>query len=443
MTSSTSSAEILFGEQRAAAVNLADWRSIQIEPIRWLMLNLVPLAELTIVEGPGGVGKTTAMLDIMARLSRGEPMPDGTPPQPASNALLIASEEDRVSLLKAKLIAAGADLARIGLVESIGTDQHWFSLPSDAPAILDAVRKRDARFVFIDALFSHFGDGLSSNKPQDVRGVLRPLSALAHETGAAVIAIRHWGKTARAAMDRGLGSADIRNVARSVLTIGPHPAETETRRYVVAVAKANLGPAADALTYSIESARIEAPLGTVEVARVAWGDRARISADDLANAALPSAEEQTRVEIATDLLSDALSDGNTVPSEDLYALAKHQNISPTCLKRAAKRLGIIHERSGFPSRSTWRLRQSDQQSDHAPTICPTGLSGPTATLLDHSDHSDQIDHTFYSSRAHAREEVIRTSLHGKLCSLCRRIGICVERDGRLICTDCLSTEDRQ
>src|SRR5687768_5152770 len=48
-------------------------------PTHWLWPGRLPLGEVAVMGGPPGVGKSLVMLDLAARLSRGGPMPDGSP----------------------------------------------------------------------------------------------------------------------------------------------------------------------------------------------------------------------------------------------------------------------------------------------------------------------------------------------------------------------------
>jgi RecA-family ATPase len=181
---------------RASCIALTDWNAVRVERVNWLMLNRLPLAEVTIVEGPGGLGKTTAMLDVAARVSTGRTMPDGTPfAEPA--AVILIAEEDRVSILKARLRAAGANLALIHRVSEVGEERAWFSLPSHAGELHLLIKELAAKLVIIDAMFNHVDSGLKINGAEEVRRFLTPLAECAHETGAAIVGIRHWGKQRR------------------------------------------------------------------------------------------------------------------------------------------------------------------------------------------------------------------------------------------------------
>ena len=84
------------------------------------------------------------MLDIVARLSCGREMPDGTIPAP--RLALIIAEEDRQSTLKARLLVAGADFTRVRLVASVGSDAAFFTLPNHVQVLREAIEEMGAGF---------------------------------------------------------------------------------------------------------------------------------------------------------------------------------------------------------------------------------------------------------------------------------------------------------
>src|SRR6266446_4339471 len=52
---------------------------IQSVPARWLWPGWIPLGKLTVLDGDPGLGKSTLLLDLAARVTRGLPMPDAAP----------------------------------------------------------------------------------------------------------------------------------------------------------------------------------------------------------------------------------------------------------------------------------------------------------------------------------------------------------------------------
>ena len=374
-------------------LNTVDWNKVSIEAVDWALENRIPFAEFTIVEGDGGIGKTTMVLDIASRFSRGESMPDGTRHDAAS--VLVIAEEDRRSTVKARLLAGEGDLSRIHLVASVGVDEHYFTLPTDARALLETIRSIGAKLVVIDALFNHFDDDINANKAQDVRRALRPIVDIAHESGAAIIGIRHWVKTRGSAAERGIGSIDMRNIARSVVSVAPHP--SDEGRFVAAVSKSNLGKPTDALTYKLVSTPVYGNGESVDVARVEWGDDVPISANELANVAPSSADDVAKVDVAGEFVVDFLADGPQ-PSAKAYEAGLESEIPRSTLLRAAKRVGVVMTRSGFPTRSTWTLTShslhahSNFQNDESSGASESSGVVDTRSTHTHSLHSIHKKH---------------------------------------------------
>jgi RecA-family ATPase len=71
---------------------------------------------LTILGGFGGDGKSTLMASLIAALTSGEPLPDGTVVDPL-NVLILGHEDDPSRVLRPRLDANHADLDRIFLVD--------------------------------------------------------------------------------------------------------------------------------------------------------------------------------------------------------------------------------------------------------------------------------------------------------------------------------------
>jgi hypothetical protein len=335
-----------------AGARLTNWEDVMLERTCWLMLDRLPFGELTIVEGPGGVGKTTMLLDILARVTTGRAMPDGTPGDVPGHVLLFA-EEERASTLKAKLLAAGADLALVHHVISPSDKHRRLTLPSCARQLRALALHFGVRVVMIDALFNHFDKGLKSNNSEDVRAVLTPLSEIAHETGAVFTGTRHWGKTARGASERGLGSADIGNVARSVLVVG----QLDEGPRILALSKTNLAknPARVlSLTFTLEDTRIRDGASEADVARVVWGLPMEISADDLATVSVASGEEQTKVAACAERIRDLLAEGPQ-PAEHMEKTLVADHFSRPTIYRAAKKAHVHKAKATYQGKATWSL----------------------------------------------------------------------------------------
>jgi 5S rRNA maturation endonuclease (ribonuclease M5) len=330
---------------------------IHAQRVSWFARDRIPFCGLTLFDGPGGIGKTTTLMAIIAGASIGRSFLDGGRIEPITS--LVVAEEDGLGRLKMLLRAAGADLDRVHFVKAVevGEALEPVALPRHVSYLEREIIETGARLVYVDALFSHLeldGDG---RMPQQVRRALRPIVEMADRTAIAFTALRHQTKANGSAMQRALGSGELSNVARSVLSFGPHP--DDEGLYALAIAKLNWAAKAPTLAYRIEAViAIDDDGETCEVTRVVLaGEAEGVTADDLAMR-LPADPDERGV--AEDWLQDYLHDGEPHASAAIYAAARKDGIgSRATLKRAARRLGVLMNREGFAtkggSQSVWTL----------------------------------------------------------------------------------------
>ena len=64
-------------------------------PVSWLWPGRIPLNKLTVLDGDPGLGKSSVLLDVVARLTTGRPMPDCDPSTALrpGNAVLLCAED--------------------------------------------------------------------------------------------------------------------------------------------------------------------------------------------------------------------------------------------------------------------------------------------------------------------------------------------------------------
>ncbi len=207
----------------------------------WLWDGFVPLGELTLLAGRCGTGKSFTTVDLAARVSRGQDMPDGTAGIPAASVIMINAEDDASTGVVHRLAAAGADLARIHDLSEI--DGHPFDVVTDMPALRAAVAAiGDVGLVVIDPLSAASSVSLASAlKARNT--VVRPLMAVARDTGAAVIAVHHLVKSGSVA-----GSQAVVDTTRHLLTVEPSKSGPAK---VITVAKSNLAPTGATARYEL------------------------------------------------------------------------------------------------------------------------------------------------------------------------------------------------
>src|SRR5258706_1443243 len=193
------------------------------EQINWLWQGHIPLGKIALLDGDRGVGKSLLAIDIAARVTTGQPMPDGTPGK-HGNVILIAPEDGAGDTLKPRLEAAGGDPSRVRLLntlESFNSKKlriydRTFSLSEDIDALEKAIKDMQASLVILDPLMAILGSDIDSSRDQSVREVFAPLAYLAEQTACAMLIIRHLSKINPSnPLYRGAGSIGIIASART------------------------------------------------------------------------------------------------------------------------------------------------------------------------------------------------------------------------------------
>src|SRR5277367_1808328 len=71
---------------------LSRFSDVRPRPAAWLWPNWLPLGKLAILDGDPGLGKSTLLFDLAARVSNNGVMPDGS--AGASGAVILLNAED-------------------------------------------------------------------------------------------------------------------------------------------------------------------------------------------------------------------------------------------------------------------------------------------------------------------------------------------------------------
>jgi Bifunctional DNA primase/polymerase, N-terminal/AAA domain/Primase C terminal 1 (PriCT-1) len=334
------------GPDGPVIVNMED---VSPEAVDWLWPGRIPLGKITILEGDAGLGKSTVVLDLIARLSKGAPFPQEDEGREPCCSLILSAEDGLEDTIRPRLDAAGADCSMVKVLQAIREkgSERTLSLVDDVKHLEDSIRETRARFVFIDPLTAYLGMKVDSHKDQDVRVVMAPLAAMAQRYKLAILALRHLNKTAGGrAQYRGGGSVAIGASSRSELLIAPSP--DEPGKTILVPVKANLSRMAPALAYRLVQAA-----GKIDVARVEWSDTAAITADALM--AHADRKGPTKTEKAIAWLRETLAFG-PMDSKELQALAAEEGYSKDTLKRIREKAGAEAKKEGFEGGWTWRLK---------------------------------------------------------------------------------------
>jgi predicted ATP-dependent serine protease len=180
-------------EQLTSTPAVVCLNEVEARGVTWLWAPWIPFGKLTGVDGDPEVGKSALLLDLAARVSAGAPMPDGTPG--LSAGVCIASAEDGLAdTVRARLLAAGADLTRAHSLTSVCDDQSVqrpLELPLDVGALEKVLVERQCRLLVVDPLAAFLGRGANAQNEQSMRRCLHLLAEMAARTGCAVVLVRH------------------------------------------------------------------------------------------------------------------------------------------------------------------------------------------------------------------------------------------------------------
>lgn len=328
--------------------------------VQWLWRKWIPLGKITIFDGNPDVGKSTVMTDIMARLSRGDIMPDGSPGIDAAGSVYWTVEDDADDTIVPRLIAAGADLTRIRIRRCKRDAKGEVTMDiADIETLRRDIDGVGAKLVFIDPITAHLPGDVHSHIDAEFRNAMTPMQRFVADQGVALVASRHLNKTVGGdAITRGGGTMGIIGLARSGLIAGHENGDDPDMRIVVPL-KHNLAKASSALRYKMVSADEDS------MPAVTWHGISYKSAEDLVAPRAPI-KVLPALDKAIAFLHRKL-DGMTpsgLSMRDLVSEAREEDISEITLRRAKKDLHIQSVKRDTASGWFWTFDSAARQGDH-------------------------------------------------------------------------------
>ena len=108
-------------------LKLINMEQVEIEKIDWLLYPFIPFGKVTIVQGDPGEGKTTMVLQIIAKLTKGEAvlpsdsdesdLEEKTMALESVNVIYQTAEDGLGDTIKPRLLSAGADCSRVMVID--------------------------------------------------------------------------------------------------------------------------------------------------------------------------------------------------------------------------------------------------------------------------------------------------------------------------------------
>ncbi len=343
------------------SVVLTGLAGVQEAAVEWHWPGYLPAGMLTLLSGAGGTGKSTLAFGFAATITTGGIWPDGLRCTQSGNVLIWSSEDDVARTIKPRLMAAGADINRIAVIEST-TDSAGRKQPFDPATDIDSLRAEVRRIggvalLVIDPIVSAVSGDM--HKANDVRRSLQPIVDFAAEFNCAVLGITHFAKNTggRNASERVIGSQAFAALARMVLVTAK---EEDSDQRVFTRAKSNISADDGGLHYTIQAGSINGANGLpIQTTRVVWGTAVQGSAKSILNEVEGEEAERkplNRVEEAEHFLKAELANG-PVPARDLIDRAKRDlAVNERSLQRARERLGIVATKAGYQGAWVWSYR---------------------------------------------------------------------------------------
>ena len=297
---------------------------------KFLWFPFLPKKKLIVLQGESGIGKSSFILSIASLISQGKPMPFESDGQPADcgDIFYLCKEDDTEEVINPRLIAMGADLERFHIVD------EPFYLDNDCRRLEATIKHHNIRLAIIDPLTSFLGKSHNMNTAQSIGNLMRELSRVAFTADCSLVAVCHLTKNAFGKeIDRHLGSSDIVNAARSVLSATREDEGSDI--ITVKHLKSTLAKRAKPFYYEIVGN------GIIEFID---------SADD---EDFPVVKKEKKIDKAKSILLEMLSDGAKQQSEIKDAFEKLDVCKWRTVEEAKSELGIEQYWEG--DISYWRL----------------------------------------------------------------------------------------
>jgi hypothetical protein len=354
-------------------------------PKTWLWRGHLLRGALEILAGTAGIGKSQAHCDLVARATRGDAWPDGTPGVQPVSVIMLTAEDSIDQEVLPRLVAAGAVLERVhflGRVRRESGTERMFLLGEDIDTLEHNILKiGDVGLVTIDPITAFMG-GADIHRASNVRAQLALLQDVAERTGVAVSTITHPPKgRGHRAIDQFLGSQAFIAACRIGHVAIEEVVEGEkTGRVLFANPKNSAHARMPTLAYRIAAHVVDQHKkadGDIISSHVVWDDDpVEVTADEALAAAAgrrcDGRGQATAKNAAVEFLRAVLADG-PMPAKEIERLAVDAGLlEPTAsigdskpFRQARLVLGVASNKAGMEDGWVWGLPKAPSDAQGA------------------------------------------------------------------------------
>lgn len=176
-------------------LKLINMDKVEVEQIEWLLYPFIPYGKVTIIQGDPGEGKTTMVLQVIAKLTKGEeilPRKKNTaevkdraetaadsdvklsesPIEPV-NVIYQTAEDGLGDTIKPRLLAAGADCSRVLVIDDREQPLTMLDIRLE-----EAIVQTKARLVVLDPIQGFLGAEVDMHRANEIRPLMKPWQCL-------------------------------------------------------------------------------------------------------------------------------------------------------------------------------------------------------------------------------------------------------------------------
>ena len=293
------------------------------EVIEWLWYPYLPLNEVTLLDGDGGVGKTAMMLRIAHDLIEGAMMPNMQKLKGVHRAMFISTESNyhRVTLPLLKRMGTKKQNAFYHV-----EDPKFVLTEEGIDRLQEWVEKLKLDLVVIDPLAQYLPTDVEMNNYQHSIYLMSRLQEVSQRMRCSIVLVRHNGKASKEQLGhRGIGSIGWSSSARSQLVVRRDPDDED--QYIVAATKHQHASDKDTRAFTYEWHEVN-KRGIIE-----WSGMSDLTDDQLNAPKKDGNDNRQKKKDAEEWLREYLSERRT--AADVYTQGEARGWS----KRMLERLG--------------------------------------------------------------------------------------------------------